>query len=100
VNSAATLKTIIALNGNKRLPQYEAEIFTDQHLSCIYLSALRNDDCFANIDCWMDCCQAAYWYAVMQLCAPWPEAEHIIRALPPYAKYYDDFLHLLKQSSV
>lgn len=70
------LKTIIALSGNKRLPDLEEEIFSDTEATMLYLSAIDADK--------RKCTQPslipmfARHYAMYVIGSYWPVAEHLI----------------------
>jgi hypothetical protein len=111
------LKTILALNGNKRLPHLESEIFTSSELYTCYLESLCSKywwfesyipDAAGQLP-WLAVRYArevihsrwpeaekviatdpewAYRYATGVIKGRWPEAEATIAAKPQYAYYY------------
>jgi hypothetical protein len=87
------LKTLLALNGQQRLPHLETEIFADITLYTCYLESLcskyewyRHYDTKDPLDIgWL-----VLSYAELVIQGRWPEAEHIIitTTVPHYAYLY------------
>lgn len=77
------IKTIIALSGNRRLPELETEIFSDEELTTFYLTALRGNTSITPTNG-----NIAFWYANKILKSRWHEAEDIIMKNPRYACWY------------
>lgn len=87
------LKILLALNGNKRLPELEEEIFSNEKFSFLYLNKVTRGvwtfdygwDTFSHIT---DCPEVIYVHAHEILKSRWIAAEHIIATDPYHAYYY------------
>jgi hypothetical protein len=84
------LKTLLALNGQQRIPYVEVEIFASKELYAWYLHELCKHKCWEEIytmepDLY---CFLAYSYADFILDGRWPEAETLIASNPVSSFYY------------
>lgn len=95
------LKVLLSLNGDKRIPELEVEIFSDTPLTYLYLThmsqymsdnrphitlnELFKEDVIASEK---QAAWAIYWYCVYFLPNGWPEAEHIISKDRGWYKHY------------
>ena len=81
------IKTLIALTGNKRIPDLEAEIFADATLTKLYLHTLcKTQSWYIHYN---SISFMAYAYAVGVMNTPWPEAESIIKIDRDIRNHYD-----------
>jgi hypothetical protein len=81
------LKTLLALNGQQRIPYAENEIFGNIELTDVYLKSL----CYSRRHRpWSNSCIAwyAYWYAAHVIKGRWPEAELLIKSDKIARNYY------------
>jgi hypothetical protein len=85
------LKTLLALNGNQRLPHLEEEIFADKSLYTVYVVSLCKN--FDRLELYKKRIENISWlifrYATSILKSRWPESELVIAKDRYYADWYN-----------
>jgi hypothetical protein len=82
------LKTLLALNGNARIPHLESEIFSDPDLYQFYFTKLSHSTALGfDIITKCDIARFVYMYADM-MSFRWIEAEQFVSTQSGWATYY------------
>lgn len=70
------LQILLSLNGNRRLPHLEEEIFADSGLTMLYLNTMHTDE--VKYDCPASMAAFIRYYASYVMCNRWKNAEPVI----------------------
>ena len=86
MNLLNELRVLLALNGNKRVPDLEAEIFANFATADFYLNSICKKYNWYDIESPIS--ELAYLYIAEEIHSPWPEAEPILLLTAEDAYYY------------
>lgn len=89
---SAVLQILLSLNGNKRIPHLEKEIFANRQLTTLYLSHICCVMEWLETDSSNAC--LAYFYATEVIKGRWPEAEDTIKSSYSFWWQYETELNL------